>query len=195
MADAASYGLSLLHENWWAIALRGAIGIVIGVVAFLLPFPTLVALVWLFGAYAFLDGVFSLVAVWRRGMTRSWWMMILEGILGIATGIMSFVWPGIIALALVYVIAAWAVVTGVLEIAAAIRLRKEIEGEWLLGLSGALSITLGGLFAVAPDVGAVTLVWLWGAYAAVFGIILLWLGFRLRSRNESAKAQRFKAAA
>jgi uncharacterized membrane protein HdeD (DUF308 family) len=187
--------LSVLRENWWAIALRGVIGILIGVVAFLLPLPTMIALVWLFGAYAILDGLFNLVTVWRRGRTRPWWAMALEGVLGLGAGIISFVWPGITALALVYLIAAWAVVTGVLEIVAAVRLRKEIKGEWLLALTGVFSLILGVLFAIAPDAGAVALVWFWGAYTAAFGILLIWLSFRLRAHHEEFKTQTAHAAA
>ena len=188
--------LAVLRDNWWAMALRGLLGVIVGLVAFVLPLPTVVALVWLFGAYAFLDGIFNLVAVWRRRATRRpWWSLALEGVLGVVTGIVSFVWPGITALALVYLIAVWAVMTGILEIVAAIRLRKAIEGEWLMGLSGALSIGLGVLFAIAPNAGVVTLVWLWGAYTISFGILLLWLGFRLRARHEPVKSQNLRTAA
>jgi uncharacterized membrane protein HdeD (DUF308 family) len=153
----------VLQDNWWAIALRGLLGIVAGIFAFVMPLPTMIAMVWLFGAYAFLDGLFNLVSVWRQGRARPWWAMALEGVLGLGAGIMSFIWPGITALALVYLVAAWAFATGVLEIVAAVRLRKEIKGEWMLALSGVLSLTLGVLFAIAPDAGAVSLVWLWGA--------------------------------
>jgi hypothetical protein len=113
--------------------------------------------------------------------------MVFEGLLGLGAGTISFVWPGITAMALVYLIAAWAFVTGILEIVAAIRLRKEIEGEWLLALTGVLSLVLAVLFAMAPDAGAVALIWLWGAYAAAFGVLLVWLGFRLRGRQEARK--------
>lgn len=195
MAQDTTDALAVLEENWWAIALRGLIGILIGIVAFLLPLPTMIALVWLFGAYAFLDGLFNLIAVWRGGRGRPWWAMALEGILGLGVGIISFIWPGITALALVYLIAAWAIVTGVLEIVSAIRLRKEIKGEWLLALSGVFSLILGVLFVYAPDAGAVAPVWYWGAYTAAFGILLIWLSFRLRARHEEVKAQTVHAVA
>lgn len=186
---------SILQEHWWAIALRGVLGILIGIVAFVMPVTTIVALVWLFGAYAILDGLFDLITVWGKGRTRPWWAMALEGVLGLGAGIVSFVWPGITALALIYLIAAWALITGVLEIVAAIRLRKEIEGEWLLALSGIFSIALGVLFAVAPDAGAVALVWVWGAYTAAFGVLLIWLSFRLRARHQAIRPQPVRAAA
>ena len=187
--------LEVLQENWWVIALRGLMGIVVGIIAFVMTLPTMIAIDWLFGAYAFLDGLFNLVSVWRQGRDRPWWAMALEGVLGIGVGITSFIWPGITALALVYLVAAWALVTGVLEIVAAIRLRKEIKGEWMLALSGVLSLSLGVLFAIAPDAGAVSLVWLWGAYTAAFGILLIWLSFRLRARHEAVKSHTMQAAA
>lgn len=186
--------LEVLQENWWVIALRGLMGIVVGIIAFVMTLPTMIAIVWLFGAYAFLDGLFNLVSVWRQGQARPWWAMALEGVLGIGAGIISFIWPGITALALVYLVAAWALVTGVLEIVAAIRLRKEIKGEWMLALSGVLSLTLGVLFAIAPDAGAVSLVWLWGAYTAAFGILLIWLSFRLRARYGAVQSHTMQAA-
>ena len=155
--------LEVLQENWWVIALRGLMGIVVGIIAFVMTLPTMIAIVWLFGAYAFLDGLFNLVSVWRQGQARPWWAMALEGVLGIGAGIISFIWPGITALALVYLVAAWAFATGVLEIVAAIRLRKEIKGEWMLALSGVLSLTLGGspfsvpgLFLRSPTLWAAT---------------------------------------
>jgi uncharacterized membrane protein HdeD (DUF308 family) len=174
----------LLRQNWWAIAVRGLIGILMGIIAFLLPLPSMVALVWLFGAYAFLDGLFNLVTVWRRGQIRPWWAMALEAVMGIGAGVISFIWPTITALALVYLIATWAIATGILEIVAAIRLRKEIEGEWVLALTGIFSIALGVMFLIAPEAGAVMLAWLWGAYTAAFGILLIWLSLKLRARRE-----------
>ena len=111
MNDAAK-ALFLLRQNWWAIAVRGLIGILMGIIAFLLPLPSMVALVWLFGAYAFLDGLFNLVTVWRRGQIRPWWAMVLKGVVGIGAGFVSFIWPAITALALVYLIATWAIATG-----------------------------------------------------------------------------------
>ena len=110
--------------------------------------------------------------------------MALEGLLGIGAGLVSFIWPVITAVALVYLIAAWAIATGLLEIVAAIRLRKEIEGEWLLALSGIFSLALGVLFALVPEAGAMALIWLWGAYTAAFGILLIWLSFKVRARHQ-----------
>jgi uncharacterized membrane protein HdeD (DUF308 family) len=197
MANGMSDALEVLSENWWAVALRGLVAIMTGIVAFLLPVPTMIALVWLFGAYAFLDGLFNLISVLRRRRTRSrpWWALVLSGIAGIATGVISFVWPGITALAWVYLIAAWALITGVLEIVAAVRLRKEIKGEWLLALSGVFSVLLGVLLAIAPGPGAIALVWYLGTFAIFFGVLIVALSFRLRGRQEEMRAHRAHAAA
>lgn len=188
--------LARLADHWWAIGLRGLFAVLFGLVAFLLPLPTLVALVWLFGAFAFLDGVFSLVAAWRRRAgDPPWWALLLTGLAGVAAGVISFVWPGITALALVMLIAAWALITGALEIAAAVRLRKEIEGEWLLGLSGVLTIGLGALLVIAPDAGAIGLVWVFGAYAVLFGVMMMVLGYRLRVYRDRLRSADRRLAA
>jgi uncharacterized membrane protein HdeD (DUF308 family) len=173
--------MSVLARNWGAIAVRGVAAIIFGILAFVMPGLTLAALVLLFGAYAIVDGVFNIIAaVRRRPGARTWWVLLLEGIIGIAAGVVAFVWPGLTALTLVYVIAAWAIVTGVLEIIEAVRLRQEITGEWWLVLSGIVSIVFGGFLVVSPAVGALALVWWIGAYAVVFGVLLLGLAFRLR---------------
>jgi uncharacterized membrane protein HdeD (DUF308 family) len=172
----------VLSRNWWALALRGLFAVLFGIAAFALPGITLGALVLLYGAYAFVDGVFAITAA-MVGRTEGVpvWALLLEGIFGIAVGVLTMFWPGITALALLFMISAWAVVTGVLEIVAAIRLRKEIQGEWLLALSGILSILFGLALVVNPGAGALAVVWLIGAYAIAFGLLLIALGFRLRS--------------
>jgi uncharacterized membrane protein HdeD (DUF308 family) len=173
-------------RHWWALVLRGLAGIFFGLVTFFAPGISLAALVILFGAYAFADGVFSLVAAARRhGTSDHWWALLLEGISGVAAGILTLVWPGITAIALLYLIAAWAIVTGALEIAAAIRLRKVIDHEWLLALSGTLSVGLGVLLFLFPGVGMLSLVLWIGAYAFVSGVILIMLGVRLHSWTRS----------
>jgi uncharacterized membrane protein HdeD (DUF308 family) len=172
---------TVLARNWGAIAVRGIVAILFGVLAFAIPGLTLAVLVLLFGAYALIDGVLDVVAaIWRRANDPPWWALLLEGIVGIAAGVVTFMWPGLTAVTLVYVIAIWAVITGVLEVVAAIRLRKVITGEWWLALSGALSIVFGILIMRAPAAGALAIVWLIGAYAIIFGALLLALAFRLR---------------
>jgi uncharacterized membrane protein HdeD (DUF308 family) len=169
-----------LSRNWWAVSLRGLAGILFGIITFFAPGISLAALVLLFGAYALVDGVLAIVsAVRRRGADR-WWLLLLEGLVGIAAGVLTFMWPAITAIALLYVIAAWALVTGAFEIAAAIRLRKVITGEWLLVLSGILSIALGVLLVLFPGPGALAVVIWIGAFAFVFGALLFALGLRLR---------------
>jgi uncharacterized membrane protein HdeD (DUF308 family) len=176
----------ILAGNWWALALRGLLAVLFGITAFVMPGLTLAALVLLYGAYALVDGVFAVVAsLAGRTFGTPWWAMLIRGLLGIAIGIVTFVWPGITELALLYIIAAWAVVTGGFEIAAAIRLRKEIRGEWLLVLSGAISVLFGLALMVYPAAGALAIVWLLGSYAIIFGVLLLVLGLRLRSLSQS----------
>jgi uncharacterized membrane protein HdeD (DUF308 family) len=169
-----------LSRNWWAVSLRGLAGILFGIITFFAPAISLAALVLLFGAYALVDGVLAFVtAVRRRGADR-WWLLLLEGLVGIAAGVLTFMWPAITAVALLYLIAAWALVTGAFEIAAAIRLRKAISGEWLLALSGIFSIALGVLLVLFPGPAALAVtIWI-GAYAFVFGALLFALGLRLR---------------
>ena len=174
-------GVEALSRNWWLFLLRGLAGILFGIITFIAPAISLAALVLLFGAYAFADGVLSIVAaVRRRGETR-WGMLLLEGVAGIAVGVLTLLLPGITALTLLYLIAAWAIVTGVLELVAAVRLRKEIKGEWLLALGGIASIAFGVLVALLPGAGALAIVIWIGAYALVFGVLLVVLSFRLRS--------------
>lgn len=188
--------LDKLPMRWWAITLRGLLGILLGILAFVMPFATLLALVYLFGAYAFIDGVFSLIAAWRHtNRQKPWWALLLSGIAGIGAAVISFIWPGITAFVLVYLVAAWALITGGLQIAAAVKLRKEIEGEWLLGLSGLLSIALGFLLVFFPDAGAIGLVWYLGAYAIVFGILMVALSWRLRTRQARDHSQPAEVAA
>ncbi len=171
----------VLARNWWALAIRGALAILFGVLALIWPNIALFVLAILFGAYAFVDGVFAIVAALNApaGYSR-WWVHFLEGLAGVVIGVVTIFWPNITALALLYLIAAWAIVTGAFEIAAAIRLRRYIAGEWLLGLSGVLSILFGVLIALFPGAGAVGVVWIIAFYAILFGVLLLALAFRLR---------------
>src|ERR687891_2654083 len=185
-AGAGAPVLPVLSRNWWLVALRGLAAIVFGVLAFAWPGITLFVLVLLFGAYMLVDGIFAIVAAVRAaGREARWWLLLIEGVLGVLAGLVAAFWPGLTALALLYFIAAWAIVSGILEIAGAIRLRREIEGEWALGLSGALSLLFGVLLVVIPaPAGILSLVWLIGAYALAFGELLLVLAFRVRRTSE-----------
>ena len=171
-----------LVGEWWAVALRGVIAVVFGLVALVWPGPTVAALALLFGLYALADGLFAAGAAFRVGrLRRRRWALGLEGLAGIVAGLIAIFMPALVALTLVAFIGAWALFTGVMEIIAAVRLRREIENEWLLGLGGVLSV-LFGLFAVAsPGTSVLALVWVVGVYAIAFGITLLALGWRLRT--------------
>jgi uncharacterized membrane protein HdeD (DUF308 family) len=180
--------LPLLVQNWWAVALRGAFGIVFGVLALAMPGVTLGALILLFGIYAVADGVFAIVSGVRAARRNErWGALIVEGIADIAAGLIAVFLPEAAAIAFVYLFALWALITGIVEIVAAIRLRREIEGEWLLGLTGVLSVLLGIYVAVFPGLGLLGLVWTIGVYAIVFGAALLILAFRLRRMAGSAE--------
>ena len=178
-----------LSNNWWVILLRGIIGVIFGVIAFASPGATLLALVFVWGAYAIIDGGFALYMTYLAARQQlRWWPYLLEGLVGIGAGVVAFVSPGITALALVYLIAAWAIITGIVEIIAAVDLRKLIPNEWLLGLAGVFSIVFGVLVAMQPDAGALVVVWTIGAYALVFGITLIALAFRVRSLGKRLEA-------
>jgi uncharacterized membrane protein HdeD (DUF308 family) len=182
--------LPVLSRNWWALALRGLAAIVFGVLAFVWPGITLWALVLLFGAYMLVDGIFAIVAAVRAaGREARWWLLLVEGVLGVLAGLVAFLLPGITALALLYLVAAWAIFTGILQIVGAVRLRREIEGEWALILGGVLSVIFGVLLAVLPGPGILALVWLIGAYAVVSGVLLIVLAFRVRNRDEAETLQ------
>jgi len=182
VANTLGQSTDTLIRNWWLVVLRGIVALIFGVLTIFRPGVTLAALILLFGAYAVVNGVFAVVAAiaHRRG-ERHWVSLLLSGVLSIALGIVAFVLPGLTALSLLYVIAAWAIVTGVAEIATAIRLRRVITGEWLLVIAGVLSVLFGLFLVVFPGAGALT-VTLWiGTYAIMLGILLIALGFRLRS--------------
>jgi uncharacterized membrane protein HdeD (DUF308 family) len=168
--------------HWWALALRGAIAILFGLAALLRPGIALEALILLFGAYALVDGVFSIVGIFggtRGGTPR--WLLLIEGVAGILAGLIAFVLPGLTALLLLYLIAAWAIITGISEIATAIRLRDEIRGEWAMIVGGALSVLFGViLVVVSPFAALLSLVWLIGIYAVAFGILVLITAFSVR---------------
>jgi uncharacterized membrane protein HdeD (DUF308 family) len=167
---------------WWALALRSLAAILLGIIAFAMPGPTLAAIVIVFGIYAITDGILAIIAAVRGFRKKErWGPMLIEGIVGIVAGAIAIFWPGIGALALTYLVAAWALVTGAFEIAAAIRLRKAIKGEWLLMILGLLSIVLAVLVAIFPGAGALTIVFWLGAYALAYGVVSLVLALRVRT--------------
>jgi uncharacterized membrane protein HdeD (DUF308 family) len=174
-----------LARNWWVFLLRGIVAILFGVLTALMPAITLVLLVLLFGAYALVEGGFNVITAFRRRRgERLWWLLLLEGLVSIAAGVVAFILPGLTALTLVLVIGAWAIITGVLEVVAAVLLRKLISGEWWLALSGVLSLIFGVLVLVWPGAGALALVLWIAAYSIAFGVLLVAFAFRLRSVRE-----------
>jgi uncharacterized membrane protein HdeD (DUF308 family) len=168
---------------WWAFVVRGIVGVLFGVLTWIVPGTALLTLVFLFGAYAIVEGAFNIAGAIRREAPgdRPRWVLLLEGIVSIIAGVVAFVIPGFTAVALLYLIAAWSLVTGILEIATAVRLRRRIKGEWLMALSGVLSIVFGVLLMIFPGAGALAVLFWIGAYAVVFGAMLIALGIRLRS--------------
>ncbi|HEX6033955.1 MAG TPA: HdeD family acid-resistance protein [Anaerolineales bacterium] len=175
-----------LSQNWWLVFLRGVLAILFGVSAIIWPGITWLTLIILFGVYAIVDG---LIAIWT-GFSRTresprWWTFLLEGLVNIGAGVMALIWPDLATLVLVYLIASWAVFTGILEIVAAIRLRSEITNEWFLALGGVLSVGLGILLFLQPAAGTIAIIWMIAGYALVFGILLVILGIRLRNWKES----------
>jgi uncharacterized membrane protein HdeD (DUF308 family) len=172
----------LLAEHWWSPVLRGLVAIVVGIIALALPGITLGALVILFGAYSLIDGIAAVMAAYRSSRTgERWGVLLFEGVAGIITAAVAFLWPAITALVLIYLIGSWALVTGILEVVAAIRLRKHIAGEWLLALSGIASVVFGIFVLAAPLAGALAIALWVGIYSLVFGIILIGFGLRLRA--------------
>ena len=169
----------MLAEDWWALALRGALAIIVGLIALFFPGVTLAAFVLLFAAYLLVDGIFALIAGFRAASRheRSW-PLFLEGVADIAAGVIAFLWPAITLVVLVFVVGFWAIFSGVMMIAAAFR--PAGRHEWLLALGGLLSVIFGVLVLIAPITGAVVLALWFGAYAVAFGIVLLILAFRWR---------------
>jgi uncharacterized membrane protein HdeD (DUF308 family) len=172
---------SILSRRWWLLLLRGLIAIAFGVVSWVQPGLSLASLVLLFGAYSLADGVLNAwTALEGHREHEHWWVLFLEGLLGIGVGVLTFLAPGLTALALLFYIAIWAIATGVLEIVAAIRLRKEIENEWMLIVAGLASVVFGALLMAQPAAGALALLWLIASYAIFFGVLLVVLAFKVR---------------
>lgn len=173
-----------LAQNWWALAIRGIAAIIFGLLALFWPGITLLVFVIIFAIYALSDGVFAIVAA-VNSSSREGWALLLEGVLGIAAGVLALFIPGITALFLLYIIAFWAFITGIFEMVMAVRLRREISHEWWAVLSGIASVLFGILLFIFPRAGALALVWWIGAYAIVFGLLLLALAIRLRTEGRA----------
>ncbi|WP_374471039.1 HdeD family acid-resistance protein [Phenylobacterium sp.] len=188
-AEVANDALSgVLARNWWAVALRGAAAILFGLFAMLTPGPTLLSLVLVFAALMLVDGVLNIISAMRSARRHErWGTLILLGVADLIAAGVAIAAPGLTVLAFVYLIAAWAFVSGILAVVAAVRLRQD-HGRWWLGLSGVLSVVGGVLLAIAPNIGALVLTWWLGAYAIVFGASLLVLAYRLRGQRHAPGA-------
>ncbi len=173
---------AMLSRTWWVMMLRGVIAILFGIVAWILPAASLAVLLLLFGAYALLDGILGVwVAISGRKERDHWWVLLIWGLTGIGIGLLTLMAPGVTAIVLLFYIAIWAMMTGVLQIIAAIRLRKEVVGEWLFLIGGIASLLFGIVLISRPGVGILALIWLIATYAVLFGLILVFLGFKLRT--------------
>lgn len=172
--------LDALSRNWWLILLRGILAVIFGVLTFVWPGLTLVTLVIFYGVFALMDGIFALVAAVTKGAPAPRWWLALVGVLGIAAGVVTLMWPGITGIVLLYFIAAWAIVTGIFQLIGAFQLRKELDDEWLLIASGVLSILFGGLILAYPGAGALGLAFTIGGFAIAYGLILIAFSMRLK---------------
>lgn len=170
-----------LTRNWWLVVVRGLLAILFGLTALFWPGLTWLVLVLMFGIYAIVDGVLAMLSgLVSSRYSRRWWMFLVEGVISVAAGVIALLRPGLASLVLIMVIAAWAILTGILEIIAAIRLRREITNEWMLALGGFISIVFGVLMLFQPAAGSLVITLMIGAYALMFGVLLVILGFRLR---------------
>jgi uncharacterized membrane protein HdeD (DUF308 family) len=173
-----------LARNWWLILLRGVLAVIFGVLTFVWPGITLFTLVIMYGAFAFVDGVLSIVAAIRGGAPAPRWWLALVGVFGIAAGILTVAWPQITAIVLLFFIAGWAIASGIMEIIGAIKMRNEIEGEWMLIASGVLAVLFGVMIIAWPGAGALAMILVIGSFAILYGILLIGFSLRLRRHAE-----------
>jgi uncharacterized membrane protein HdeD (DUF308 family) len=176
--------------SWWVLALRGLVAILFGLAALFWPGLILTVLIVFFGAYALVDGVLALIAAFRssgHGMRRP--LLLIEGLIGILFGILALFWPGLTALALLYIVAFWVILSGIARIAMAIMLRREIENEWSIALSGVLSVILGIVLLLLPGAGLLAYTWLIGILALAVGAALIYYAFRVRGQRASGTSR------
>jgi uncharacterized membrane protein HdeD (DUF308 family) len=176
--------VQVAHQHWWMLLVRGVLAILFGIIALVAPGIALLAFIYVFAAYALLDGIAAIVvSLQERRFLRIWWVLLLEGIAGIIFGILAFAWPGETALVLLYLVAFWALVTGVIEISAAFIVPGTTGQRWGVGLAGLLSLIFGVILLVRPGAGLLAILWLVGIYAIAFGLSLIVYGFQVRSRG------------
>ena len=171
----------MLHRSWWVLLLRGAAAIIFGVLTWMQPAASAAALVLVFGAYVFVDGLPGIyTAIKSRQQSRHWWVVLLWGLTGVVVGVLTVINPAITALVLTIYIGVWALMTGVLQIVAALRLRKEIQGEWVLVLGGLLSVLFGIFVLMQPGAGMMAMLWVLATYAVIFGVLMVILAFKIK---------------
>lgn len=189
--------LGLVARDWWVFVIRGVAAIAFGILAFIWPETTLAVLVFLFGAYVLVDGASLLIALVRGDniARRHAWAVGIMGVLGIVAGVVTFAWPGLTALSLLYLVAFWAIAMGTFQVIAAVVLRRELDGEFWMALGGVVSIVFGALLVVFPGAGLLSLVWLVGIWSLVFGVSSLGLGYRLHGLDAALSAPAGRAAA
>jgi uncharacterized membrane protein HdeD (DUF308 family) len=173
-----------ISRHWWLVLLRGVAAVILGLLAWSIPGITLEVVVLLFGAYAIVDGIMAIVHSFSQEGGQHRWSLLLMGLLGCLAGVITFGWPGITALALLFVIAFWAILTGVLEVVAAFGIAVSTGSRWLLGLAGVASAAFGVLLVVQPGTGLLTIVWLLGFYGVFYGILTIIGSFKLRNLAE-----------
>lgn len=179
--------LASITRNWWMVLVRGLCAVVFGILAFAWPGITLASLIIVYGVYVIVDGMTAIVVGIAGGADGApWWQMILVGFASLIAGLVTFLWPGITALVLLAIIAAWSIIRGITEIVVAIQLRALVENEWMLILSGVCSVIFGVLLIVRPGAGALALLWIIGTYAIAIGVLTIVLALRLRSLNTAA---------
>jgi len=178
--------LEYIQRHWWVFAVRGVLAIIVGVLAFVRPDITLVALIALFGAYALVDGIFSVVTSFLIYGSRYFWWLLLEGILGIAVGVMTFVNPHAMVASLLLLLGIWLIFSGIFRLVVAIELRKLLDNEWFYMLGSLCAIAAGVLTLYRPNQSALAWLWVIGFYAILYGILMLTLGFKLRKWGSEA---------
>jgi uncharacterized membrane protein HdeD (DUF308 family) len=181
--------LEFWSRYWWVSVVRGLVAVALGIFAFVWPIATITALVLVFGAVAVADGILAIAAgIAARKLTTDWWVLLVQGFVGIGIGVLTVIYPSITALALVVLVALWAIALGVLQVIAAVKLRRDISGEWWVGLGGVLGIAFGVLLMMNPVVGGIAVVWLIGVFAMLWGVMLIVAGLDLRRLTRSATA-------
>lgn len=172
---------AMLQRSWWALLLRGLAAIAFGLLTWLQPAASAAALLLVFGIYVLVDGVLGVyTAIRSRGASRYWWVVLLWGLTGVVVGVLTVLNPVVTAWVLTIYVGAWALITGLMQIIAAVRLRKEIQGEWVLVLSGLVSVLFGGLVLAQPGAGMMAMLWLLATYAVVFGLLMVILAFKVK---------------